>query len=91
MTLKIFDPVDLKILATLQQDGSVTNVALADTVGLTAPPCLRRVKALEASGVIKGYHAELDSQALGYGITVFAMVSLTSQAESDLQIGRAHV
>src|SRR3546814_12605582 len=53
--------------------------------GLTAPPCLRRVRALEESGVIRSYHADLDAAKLGYGITVFAMVSLRSQAESDLK------
>lgn len=62
----------------------MTNVELAERVGLTAPPCLRRVRALEQSGAITGYHAALDPVALGYSLTVFAMVSLKSQAESDL-------
>ncbi len=62
----------------------MTNVDLAASVGLTAPPCLRRVRALEEEGVIRGYHASLDPSALGYTITVFAMVSLKSQAEADL-------
>ena len=62
----------------------MTNVELAERVGLTAPPCLRRVRALEQSGAITGYHAALDQVALGYNLTVFAMVSLKSQAESDL-------
>jgi DNA-binding Lrp family transcriptional regulator len=87
----MFDAIDLKILASLQAKGNMTNVALADQVGLTAPPCLRRVRALESAGVIKGYHAEIDAEALGYGITVFAMVSLTSQAEPDLLAFEAHV
>ncbi len=87
----MFDSIDRKILATLQLRGNITNVALAATVGLTAPPCLRRVRALEEGGVIAGYHAALNPQALGYGITVFAMVSLTSQAEADLQAFEAHV
>ena len=69
----------------------MTNVELAERVGLTAPPCLRRVRALEEAGAILGYHAELDGPALGYPITVFAMVSLRSQAESDLAAFEQHV
>ncbi len=79
------DAVDQKILSSLQADGRITNVDLAEKVGITAPPCLRRVRALEDEGYIKGYHAELDQHALGYGLTVFAMVGLHSQAEVDLQ------
>lgn len=79
------DTVDRKILSCLQSQGRITNVELADKVGITAPPCLRRVRALENEGYIKGYHADLDQEALGYGLTVFAMVGLHSQAESDLQ------
>lgn len=78
------DAIDEKILQLLQEDGRMTNVELARRVGISAPPCLRRVRALEAHGLIKGYHAELDGAALGYGITVFAMVGLHSQAEADL-------
>ncbi|QIG79924.1 Lrp/AsnC family transcriptional regulator [Stakelama tenebrarum] len=80
-----FDEIDMRILALLQENGRMTNVELAERVGLTAPPCLRRVRALEQEGVIRGYHATLESEALGYGLTVFAMVSLRSQAESDLR------
>jgi DNA-binding Lrp family transcriptional regulator len=69
----------------------MTNVDLAERVGLTAPPCLRRVRALEESGAIRGYHAELDAATLGYPITVFALVSLRSQAEADLARFEAHV
>ncbi|RMF18282.1 MAG: Lrp/AsnC family transcriptional regulator [Alphaproteobacteria bacterium] len=79
------DAVDMKILATLQNEGRITNVDLAERVGITAPPCLRRVRALEEAGYIRGYHADIDQEMLGYGITVFAMVSLKSQAETDLQ------
>ena len=78
------DDIDLQILGELQQDGRMTNVELARKVGLTAPPCLRRVRTLEECGLIQSYHAELDGAALGYGITVFAMVSLKSQAEDEL-------
>jgi DNA-binding Lrp family transcriptional regulator len=87
----VFDSVDRRILAELQEDGRITNVELAARVGLTAPPCLRRVRALEERGAIEGYHAQLNSEALGYSITVFAMVSLKSQAEPDLKAFEAHV
>ncbi len=86
-----FDRIDRQILAHLQQDGRMTNVELAERVGLTAPPCLRRVRALEEAGVIRGYHADLDPASLGFPITVFAMVSLRSQAEQDLAAFEAHV
>ena len=85
------DSIDRIILRNLQDEGRITNVELADRAGLTAPPCLRRVRALEEAGVIKGYHAELDSDALGYGITVFALVSLRSQAEADLRAFEEHI
>ena len=86
-----FDDIDRQIMSHLQSDGRMTNVELADRVGLTAPPCLRRVRALEEKGAIRGYHADLDPSWLGYSITVFAMVSLKSQAESDLEAFEAHV
>ena len=85
------DSIDRKLLAELQAEGRITNVDLAQRVGLTAPPCLRRVRALEDSGVIRGYHAEIDPAKLGFAITVFAMVSLKSQAEEDLRGFEAHV
>ncbi|MGN6375961.1 MAG: Lrp/AsnC family transcriptional regulator [Sphingomonas sp.] len=85
------DRIDRQILALLQEDGRMTNVDLAEQVGLTAPPCLRRVRALEEAGAIRGYHAELDAAVLGYPITVFAMVSLKSQAERDLAEFERHV
>ncbi|MEN2786587.1 Lrp/AsnC family transcriptional regulator [Sphingomonas qilianensis] len=86
-----FDHIDRQILSLLQVDGRMTNVDLAERVGLTAPPCLRRVRALEDAGAIRGYHAELDAAILGYPITVFAMVSLRSQAEHDLHAFEEHV
>lgn len=85
------DAVDRRILSNLQDDGRMTNVELANRAGITAPPCLRRVRTLETSGVIKGYHADLDPDALGYSIIVFALVSLKSQAEGDLQAFEKHV
>lgn len=87
----MIDDIDRKILATLQEDGRITNVELARRVGLTAPPCLRRVRTLEEEGIIKSYHAKLSSGSLGYGIMVFAMVSLKSQSEDALQAFEAHV
>ena len=69
----------------------MTNVDLAARVGLTAPPCLRRVRALEESGLIRGYHADLDGAKLGWAITVFAMVSLKSQAEEALRGFEEHM
>ena len=85
------DSIDRRLLAELQAEGRVTNVDLARRVGLTAPPCLRRVRALEDDGVIRGYHAELDASKLGFTITVFAMVSLKSQAEEDLRAFENHI
>ncbi|MEH3046924.1 Lrp/AsnC family transcriptional regulator [Sphingomonas adhaesiva] len=85
------DRIDREILSLLQQDGRMTNVELAERVGLTAPPCLRRVRALEQAGIIRGYHAECDGTRLGFPITVFAMVSLRSQAEHDLAAFESHV
>jgi DNA-binding Lrp family transcriptional regulator len=78
------DRIDRQILSDLQADGRMTNVELAARAGISAPPCLRRVRALEEAGFIKGYHAELDQAALGYTVTVFAHVGLNSQAEADL-------
>ena len=79
------DDIDRKILAELQADGRMTNVELATRVKITAPPCLRRVRVLETSGYIKGYHAELNAGALGYEVTAYAYVGLASQAEQDLR------
>jgi len=78
------DAIDRKILKELQEDGRITNVELASRVGISAPPCLRRVRALEEAGYIKSYRALLDEKKLGYEVTVFAMVHLSSQAEADL-------
>ena len=78
------DAIDWKILKELQDDGRITNVELSGRVGISAPPCLRRVRALEEAGFIKGYRALLDEKLLGYEVTVFAMVHLSSQAEADL-------
>lgn len=79
------DPIDRRILRDLQDNGRITNVALAHSAGISAPPCLRRVRALEEGGYILGYHADLNPEPLGYRVTVFAHVGLASQAETDLK------
>jgi DNA-binding Lrp family transcriptional regulator len=85
------DEVDRQILAELQADGRMTNVELARRVGLSAPPCLRRVRRLEEDGFIRGYHADLDPVSLGYEITFFALVGLESQKEAMLAAFEARV
>ncbi|MBN2739993.1 MAG: Lrp/AsnC family transcriptional regulator, partial [Rhodobacteraceae bacterium] len=74
------DDIDRKILAELQGDGRMTNVELAKRVGISAPPCLRRVRTLEEAGYIQGYHADVNPRELGFEVQVFAMVRLQSQA-----------
>jgi DNA-binding Lrp family transcriptional regulator len=78
------DEIDLRILTELQSDGRMTNVELASRVGISPPPCLRRVRALEEAGVITGYRALLDERKLGIEVVCFAFVHLASQAEADL-------
>lgn len=78
------DVIDRMILSELQADGRMTNVELARRVGISAPPCLRRVRTLEVAGYIRGYHADIDPRELGFEVQVFAMVRLISQAEADL-------
>jgi DNA-binding Lrp family transcriptional regulator len=90
------DDVDRRILRDLQEDGRMTNVELAKRIGISAPPCLRRVRALEKSNVIRGYHADINPDAMGYSVTVFAFVGLSSQAEHDLKefehtVGECHM
>ena len=85
------DDIDLRIIDELQRNGRMTNVDLARRVGISAPPCLRRVRALEQAGFIAGYHANVHPALLGFGVTVFAMVGLHSQAEADLQAFEARV
>ncbi len=84
MPVSKLDPIDRKILRELQGDGRMTNVELAKRVGISAPPCLRRVRTLEENGLIRGYHANVNARALGFEVQVFAMVGLHSQAEVDL-------
>jgi DNA-binding Lrp family transcriptional regulator len=80
----ILDAIDRRILAELQADGRMTNVELARRAGISAPPCLRRVRRLEEAGVIRGYHTDSDPQKLGWEITFFAIVGLDSQKEAVL-------
>jgi DNA-binding Lrp family transcriptional regulator len=84
MAASRLDEIDRKILAELQADGRMTNVELAKRVGISAPPCLRRVRTLEEAGYIRGYHADINPRELGFEVQVFAMVGLQSQAEADL-------
>ena len=84
MSAARLDEIDRKILAELQADGRMTNVELARRVGISAPPCLRRVRALEEMGYIRGYHADIDARELGFEVQVFAMVRLINQSERDL-------
>lgn len=79
------DAVDLQILKDLQSNGRITNVKLAENAGISAPPCLRRVRALEESGVIESYHAMLNQKALGFQVTIFAQVGLSSQSDADMR------
>ena len=74
----------MHILRDLQADGRMTNVELARRAGISAPPCLRRVRALEEAGFIRGIHADLDPEALGYEVVFLALVGLDSQSETVL-------
>jgi DNA-binding Lrp family transcriptional regulator len=85
------DSIDRHILRELQDNGRITNVELARRVGISPPPCLRRVRALEQAGYIRGYRALLDEKALGCEVTAFAMVHLATQAETDLAAFEAFV
>ena len=85
------DITDLKILRELQRDGRLTNVELASRIGLSPPPCLRRVQVLEKQGYIAGYRALLDAQKLGFDVQLFAMVGLKSQSEGELRAFEALV
>jgi DNA-binding Lrp family transcriptional regulator len=79
------DSIDLRILSELQANGRITNVELSRRAKITAPPCLRRMRALEKAGYIQGYHADLDSKSLGFEVTGFVFVGLNSQHDNDLK------
>jgi DNA-binding Lrp family transcriptional regulator len=78
------DQTDWRILYELQKDGRITNVELSKRAGISPPPCLRRVRALEERGLITSYRSILNAEKLGFELTMFAMVGLHSQAEADL-------
>jgi DNA-binding Lrp family transcriptional regulator len=78
------DRVDKIILRELQDNGRITNVELAQKAGISAPPCLRRVRALEEAGYIRGYHADIVGEKLGYGMISFMLVSISRHSEVDL-------
>ncbi len=75
------DRIDRQILKDLQDNGRITNVELARRAGISAPPCLRRVRALEEAGFIRDYHAELQAESLGFDVLFYALVGLDSQSE----------
>ncbi|MDE2385553.1 MAG: Lrp/AsnC family transcriptional regulator [Alphaproteobacteria bacterium] len=79
------DTIDWKILKELQREGRISNVELAGRVGLSPPPTLRRVQALEQAGYVTGYRAQLAGEKLGYGAQVIALVGLKSQAEPEMR------
>jgi DNA-binding Lrp family transcriptional regulator len=79
------DRIDRQILRDLQENGRMTNVELAKNAGISAPPCLRRVRHLEEQGLIRSYHAVIDPAAMGYPVTVMAMVKLNNVGEGDLK------
>jgi DNA-binding Lrp family transcriptional regulator len=79
------DAIDLRILSELQANGRITNVELSRRAKITAPPCLRRMRALEKAGYVRGYHADLDPKRLGFEVSAYVFVGLSSQADGDLK------
>jgi len=79
------DRTDLKILKKLQDNGRITNVELAEYAGISAPPCLRRVRSLENANIIRGYSADINPGSLGFGITVFTQVRMESNKDVDIK------
>jgi Lrp/AsnC family leucine-responsive transcriptional regulator len=84
MPTRALDPIDRKILATLQRDGRMSLADLAQQVGLSPSPCLRRVRMLEEAGIISRYVAMVDQQAVGLPVSVFVSIKLESQREEAL-------
>src|SRR5688500_14421836 len=78
------DRIDRRILHDLQENGRITNVDLAQNAGISAPPCLRRMRALEENGYVRGYHADLDPEKMGFEVTFFALIGLETQAGDRL-------
>ena len=79
------DTIDLRILSELQANGRITNVELSRRAKITAPPCLRRMRALEKAGYVRGYHADIDPKRLGFEVSAYVFVGLSSQADADLK------
>ena len=85
------DEIDAKILSELQNDGRVRNNELASRVGISEPPCLRRVRSLRGRGIIRAIRAVLNERLLGYEVTSFVLIQLTSQARSSVQAFEAQI
>ena len=79
------DAIDRRILHDLQADGRLSNVELSNRLGMSPPPCLRRLRALEKTGVIRGYHANVNPEAFGFKVMAFVEVGLSKHGEQDLQ------
>ena len=84
MTKNAIDDIDMKILAVLKAEGRISNLDLAERIGLSATPCSRRVKRLEDNGIIDGYGARINAAAMGQGVSVLVNVRLSRQAPSDI-------
>ena len=85
------DSIDLKILSQLQNNGNITNLALSQAVGISPPPCLRRVKALTQAGYITGYHADIDAKLLGYNMQSMVFVEIEKQSDMDLDNFKTYI
>ncbi len=85
------DQIDRKILHHLQENARITNADLAEKVGLSPTPCLRRLRRLETEGIIKGYHTEVNREALGIGVTVVIMIKLEREDEASLRSFEADI
>lgn len=79
------DAIDIRILRELQNEGRITNVELSSRVGISAPPCLRRVRKLEEAGIIRGYRAMLNAPVLGYDLVAFCMIGLKHQSDAGIK------
>ncbi|MBO6920413.1 MAG: Lrp/AsnC family transcriptional regulator [Rhizobiaceae bacterium] len=84
MTKVILDETDRRIIGILSEEGRISNLDLADRIGLSPTPCSRRVKRLEDEGVIKGYGARINAAVLGRGVSVMVQIRLSSQTPDDI-------
>jgi Lrp/AsnC family leucine-responsive transcriptional regulator len=89
--MRLFDDLDLRILEHIQQDGRITNQELADKIGLSPSPCLRRLRQLEAEGVVSRYVALINPQKLGLTVTAFVRVRLSRQDDKHLAMFEAKI